>query len=331
MKSSKICAMTVEVLRGDKVECVHNVHLVVMNSKNQIIESYGDPNLKCFPRSAIKLLQAIPFVESGAIEKFNLTEKEIVLSCASHQAEPFHLECLQAWAKKMQIEEADLACGPHLPLHGPSADALKAKDQKPNRWMNNCSGKHLGFLATALMKNESINDYHKLNHPVQQRVIAEMFKHMGLDKNTSIENPWGIDGCGIPTGYFPLQSWVQGLGVFFNSQNAAAQKILKAIQKFPEYLGGSDNLSSDVIKISQGQMIVKSGAEAFFLGFFPALGVSVGFKVEDGSQRAVPAVIQWILKKYSNQDVVDEFEKKYSSKLLNTLDEVVGEVRVSLG
>lgn len=311
----------VEVLRGDHVESRHDVHLVVLDEKNRLVESFGDPDFKTFPRSAIKPMQAFPFLNSGAIEKFDLSETEIVLSCASHQGEDFHIEAVQKWAAKMGVRESDLACGPQQPGQ--------------TRWMNNCSGKHLGFIATALMNKEPIQGYHLYDHPVQQRVIKAVCDFTGIENHKDL---WAVDGCGIPTGYFPLQSWVRGLGVFFSSQNVAgrsdsvnlqARRILHAIQKHPQYLGGTNNISSDLIAITEGKMIVKSGAEAFYLGFWPEKRLSFGFKIEDGSSRAVSAVLKFLVQKYLplSPSQWQQLESKLPTTITNTLGEVVGQIQ----
>ena len=40
-----------------------------------------------FPDHQLKIFQAIPFVSTKAIKKFNLNKKIIALSCSSHRGE----------------------------------------------------------------------------------------------------------------------------------------------------------------------------------------------------------------------------------------------------
>ena len=60
----------IEVWRGDFLESQHSGHAVVCDSRGGIIESWGNPNQVILPRSACKMLQALPLIESGAAEKF---------------------------------------------------------------------------------------------------------------------------------------------------------------------------------------------------------------------------------------------------------------------
>jgi hypothetical protein len=43
-----------------------------------------------FPRSAVKVLQALPLVASGAAEQLGLGDAELAVACASHNGEPEH-------------------------------------------------------------------------------------------------------------------------------------------------------------------------------------------------------------------------------------------------
>ena len=48
----------------------------------------GDIERPIFPRSAVKVLQALPLVASGAADRWQLTDEELALACASHGGEP---------------------------------------------------------------------------------------------------------------------------------------------------------------------------------------------------------------------------------------------------
>ena len=58
----------VEVLRGETVESSHRGALAVLDADGGVLASLGDIDRPAFPRSAVKLLQALPLVESGAAE-----------------------------------------------------------------------------------------------------------------------------------------------------------------------------------------------------------------------------------------------------------------------
>ncbi|MFT5968110.1 MAG: L-asparaginase II, partial [Yoonia sp.] len=89
----------VEVWRGDLLECVHQGHAVVCDEAGQIIRAWGDPDAVIYPRSSCKMVQALPLIESGAADAYGLTQKQLALSCASHNGAAIHVDAVNAWIK----------------------------------------------------------------------------------------------------------------------------------------------------------------------------------------------------------------------------------------
>ena len=75
----------VDFIRGKKIESSHRVKALVTNIDGKILFSTNNDNDFFFPRSSIKIFQAIPFVMSGAAKKYKLNGKQIALACASHK------------------------------------------------------------------------------------------------------------------------------------------------------------------------------------------------------------------------------------------------------
>ena len=82
--------IAVEVMRGALVESRHRASAVVVDAKGKIHRQWGDIDQAVYPRSAIKSLQALPLIETGAADAYDLGDKQIALACASHGAEGFH-------------------------------------------------------------------------------------------------------------------------------------------------------------------------------------------------------------------------------------------------
>src|SRR5688572_23542258 len=133
-------------MRGDVVESSHRVHVAVCHAEQGLVASAGNPAHQSFVRSAIKMFQVMPFVEAGGVAHFGITSAELALCTASHGGEPFHVAAAQSILAKAKVAEAALVCGPHPPLHEPTAGAMIAAGEKPGRIHNNCSGKHAGML-----------------------------------------------------------------------------------------------------------------------------------------------------------------------------------------
>ena len=79
--------VVVEVLRGGRVESAHRGAGAVVDADGRIALSFGDLDRPVYPRSAVKALQALPLIESGAADRLGLSDAEIALACASHSGE----------------------------------------------------------------------------------------------------------------------------------------------------------------------------------------------------------------------------------------------------
>ena len=81
--------------RANIVESYHKIKLLIEDLNGKTLISSGNENDFIYPRSSIKIFQAIPFVYSNAINKFKLNSKIIALSCSSHRGESYHLKELE--------------------------------------------------------------------------------------------------------------------------------------------------------------------------------------------------------------------------------------------
>lgn len=83
-------ANLVELWRGGQLESVHAGHAVVMNSRGEIVKSWGNPDHVTFPRSSAKILQALPMVESGVADRMGLSTAPVgaVLRVAFWRGDP---------------------------------------------------------------------------------------------------------------------------------------------------------------------------------------------------------------------------------------------------
>ncbi|HIC81246.1 MAG TPA: asparaginase, partial [Kiloniellaceae bacterium] len=193
--------LLVEVTRGAMVESRHRAALAVVDSGGKVVLSAGDVGRPVYARSAIKSLQALALVESGAADAFEVSDAELAMACASHSGEPRHVETAEAWLARIGCSVGDLECGPQLPVHEPSMIALLADGRLPTPAHNNCSGKHSGFLTLARHMDVATRGYVKIEHPVQQRILGVLEGMTGLDLGAA---PRGVDGCGIPVLGIPL-------------------------------------------------------------------------------------------------------------------------------
>ena len=114
----------VEATRGDMIESRHRGAVAVVDAAGRFVLALGDVERPVFARSAIKPLQALPLVESGAADRFGLTAEELALACASPHGESVHVTAVAHWLERLGLGPDDLECGAHLPNDTAAAQAL---------------------------------------------------------------------------------------------------------------------------------------------------------------------------------------------------------------
>src|SRR3984893_3893934 len=191
----------VEVLRGGLVESVHRGAVCVVDARGATVLALGDVTAPVFPRSAVKALQALPLVESGAADRYRLGDEELALACGSHGGEPAHVAVVERMLARAGLDATALECGAHRPSHSPSAEVLVRAGRAASALHNNCSGKHAGFLCLARHLGVEHRGYVALNHPVQRAVRTAIEQLTGA---TLGEDRCGVDGCFVPTWRGPL-------------------------------------------------------------------------------------------------------------------------------
>lgn len=325
--------MLVEVTRGPIVESTHQVMVDIVDAHGKQINSWGNINYLTVPRSAIKMLQALPILESGAADKFGLSEKHLCLACASHHAQKEHLTALKEWFEKVPLKESQLACGPHAPVNQAAAHDLIRRNAAPTPIMNNCSGKHAGILTTCVHLGEKTENYEKFDHPAQKRLRKVLTETMKVDHD---KLPHGIDGCSMPTYAVPLQNLAIGMSTMINPsetevRRTAAKRILQAIIHEPIYISGTEDFTAVVNQKTSGRSILKAGAEGVFSGLIPGKGIAFALKAADGSKRAAEFVAAQILRSYGGLTDAEYNEMKAFTQptLTNWAGTEVGKIRLA--
>lgn len=284
-----------EVWRGAFLECVHEGDAVVCNAAGDIIHAWGDPQKVFLPRSSCKMIQALPLIESGAANAFGLTQDQLALSCASHQAAAIHTDRVQTWLANLDLSDDDLRCGKQEPNDRDANHSLIQGKVTPCRYHNNCSGKHSGFLTV----NKHLGggaEYIDPSHPVQL-AVREAFEDL-----TDMESPGhGIDGCSAPNFATTLQGLARAMAFFASAnggsgvRNGAAEKLLQAMMAFPELVAGEGRACTDLMRAMDGKVAVKGGAEGAYIAILPEKGLGVALKIRDGASRGSECAMAAIL------------------------------------
>ena len=248
----------------------------------------------------MKLLQALPLVESGAADQLGLSDEELALACASHGGEEPHVRTAASMLAKAGLDLEALECGTHWPSLDTAARALAAKGLEPTALNNNCSGKHAGFLCLACAMHGRIdlkqyaNGYVQADHPVMREVTATLQAVTGFDPESA---PQGADGCSIPTYAIALRRLAHafarvGSGVGLRPGHArAAQRLRGAIAVSPFMVAGTGRFDTRVMQLLGERVCCKVGAEGMFCAALPSLGQGVAIKIDDGNNSRAAEVV----------------------------------------
>ncbi len=327
--------ITTYVTRGNILESKHEVNCYLGSTSGDNIFSTDSKNNLIYPRSSIKIFQGIPFSLSKAAEKYSLNKKQIALSCSSHCGEEFHVKELMNWLEKINLKITDLKCGIHNPLHPMSSNKLLLSGRLPTQIHNNCAGKHLAMLTSCIINNFPIKNYVDFNHPhqINIRKVFSVFTENIISKKN-----YGIDGCSAPQYAFTIKDLSNALSNLLKSYNGAfeysknIQLMIRAILTNPKFIGGSNNLDSNLIKISNKKIFCKGGAEGVFLFAHLKKNIFGIFKVKDGNERALPSAIYALFKEFKilNSEELKKFKSWNKISLFNHAKIKVGSIKTTI-
>jgi L-asparaginase II len=290
----------VEVLRGSLVESRHRGAVAVADADGATVLAIGDVTTPIFPRSAVKALQALPLVETGAAAAFGFGDEELALACASHSGEAGHVAGVTRMLAKAGLDATALRCGAHWPM-AQSAVAALARTGEPSALHNNCSGKHAGFLCVACAKGIDHADYWRPQHPVQREVRAVLEDLTGAVLG---DDRRAIDGCSVPTWAIPLQNLAFAFAKFTTGRSLAperahaAARLCAACAQKPWHVAGTGRFCTEIMQLFGARVFVKTGAEGVYCGALPELGLGIALKCDDGAGRAAQAVMAAVIARF---------------------------------
>jgi L-asparaginase II len=341
--------MRVEQLRGGVVEAWHDVHVAVADSTGRFVARTGDPDLVTFWRSAAKPFQALALVEDGVAERFGLTSEDLALACASHSSEPAQVARVRELLAKIGCAERDLVCGPHPPLSDRVAQDYQTRGVRLTAVYSNCSGKHAGMLALARHHGWPTEFYTRLEHPVQQRCLAEVSRWTDVPV---AEIKTAVDGCGVVCFGLPLRNmalaYARLANAEFGMRNAelpeeiarattptdilrtphSALRIVEAMLRHPDLIAGEGRPCTDLMRAHPGRVIAKVGAEGVYCALLTRERLGVALKVSDGHTIGSALAMAAVLEELGLRPRPDSLAARPS---VNTRGDTVGELRVKGG
>lgn len=317
--------MWVEELRGAVVETRHRVHAAVADAHGRLLAHAGDPELVTFWRSGAKPFQAWPLVADGVVDRFGITTRELAVCCASHSSEPGQIEIVRGLLARIGCSERDLMCGPHPPLSLPVAQDYERRGVRLTAVYSNCSGKHTGMLALARHHGWPVEFYTRLEHPVQQRILAEVSRWTGLPAE---QVGTAVDGCGVVCFALPLRNMAWAYAQLGQGENGTGPGVVAAMLRHPELVAGAGRPCTEIMRAHPGRVVAKVGAAGVYCAFLVNERCGVALKVEDGHGEAAVLAMGAILLELGLRPLPETILRR---AIINTRGETVGELRVKGG
>lgn len=283
------------VIRSGLEESVHTGDVAVVDSDERVVAYVGDPDRVVFARSSMKPLQASVSLSSAPLD---FGDKEIAVMCASHNAEPVHIEAVRSLLARGGVGEDALRC----PLARPWDDESLAADPARRRINSDCSGKHAGMLAACRAQGWPLDSYRDPEHPLQQQILRAVLAASGEERVHV-----GVDGCGVPVHGMPLRAMATIYARLARPERLGelqehAGRAVGAMRAEPYLVAGRNRPDTAVMR-EAAAVIAKGGAEGLMCAALLDRGLGLAVKSRDGGSRAVGAALIHVLR---SLDVLDD-------------------------
>lgn len=308
----------VEVHRGALVESRHRVAACAVAASGRTLLEIGTVDVPIYLRSAAKPFIAAAAVRAGAVDAFGFDECEVALMCASHAAEPEHIEGVRSMLRKAEIDPAALRCG-----------------GTPSALYNNCSGKHAGILAFAKHIGAPLDTYLEPDNPVQREILALCER---VVREPLPAERIAVDGCGIPVFATSLRRAAHAFARFATLEDLeirdrdALARVRTAMAAFPWHVSGTGRFDTALISESGGSIVGKGGAEGVHGSALVAERAGLAVKVIDGNGRATAPVVVALLERLDAIDpaLASALGSYREPAVYNVAGRIVGKIRASV-
>ncbi len=318
--------------RGEVADLFSTGYVTVSDHTGKLLYHAGNPDHIAFARSCTKLIQVLPVIESGATEKYGISESEISTMCSSHHGEPLHQEAVMSILKKADLPLSALQCGVHYPYNKALAEKMKCEGIEPSSLTQNCSGKHSGMLICSKHLGDSLENYYELSHPHQQRILqilSELCNYPVGDIQI------GIDGCGVPVHAMPMQAFSTGYAklampsMFPSPRREAIEKMLISIEHNPVHISGTDTFTTRLNTVVGDRIVGKLGAAGFYTIGVKGKGIGIAVKSDSGITAMTDLAVMETLRQLElvTDSEYNEILPKETLQSFNHKGEIVGETR----
>ena len=303
--------LEVHLLREGILESSHHVEATVCDTKGRVLLVAGSSESSAFIRSALKPFQALAVTTTGTLQKYGLSDRDLAIICSSHQGKIEHARQAFNILWRADVDPLALEC----PIPAGSNNPLE----------HNCSGKHAGTLAVCQNLDLPLHNYTKHSHPVQQLVLGKISELLGMP---GAELLGAQDDCGMPTYQMQLQQMAHLYAQLAAGTSLDLERITRAMTYYPRMIAGEGAFDTELMRLSEGELVSKSGAEGIQCIGRVGEGMGLAIKVKDGARRAKYATAIHLLKQMGwispaiSEMLCDSFVQLSSFTRLETVGEM---------
>lgn len=278
-KRTQAADLEISLLREGITESIHHAQAVVCDSRGRVLSVAGDSESAFFIRSALKPFQALAVTTTGALERFDLSNRDLAIICGSHKGTVEQVRQVFNILWHCDVDPTTLKCpippGGHSPLQ------------------HNCSGKHAGMLAVCQQRNWPLQTYLQRNHPIQQLILSKVAELLQMPAAEFIS---AHDDCGVPTYFMQLGQMAALYARLSSGDSLDMERVVRAMTYHPTMVAGEGHFDTELMRLSQGEIVSKTGAEGIQCIGRIGEGMGLAIKVIDGAKRAKYAVAIHLLK-----------------------------------
>lgn len=270
--------LAINLLREGLKESTHYAEAVVCDTKGRVLSVAGDAESSAFIRSALKPFQALAVIGTGAFDHYHLSDQDLAVICSSHQGTKEHARQVFRILWQADLEADVLQC----PIPAGKDSALE----------HNCSGKHAGMLLTCKHCNWGLGSYMEKSHPVQELILSKVAELLHMPPQEFIA---ARDDCGVPTYLMQLSQMATLYAQLASGDRLDVERIVRAMTYHPTMVSGKGGFDTELMRLSEGEIVSKSGAEGIQCIGRVGEGLGLAIKVRDGAKRAKYAVALYLL------------------------------------
>lgn len=310
-KRTQTSQLEVRLLREGIVESIHQVQATVCDHRGRVLSVAGNADTATFVRSALKPFQALAVTTTGTLERYDLTDLDLAIICSSHQGTTEQARQVFNVLWRCDIDPSKLQC------------PTPANKNSPLQY--NCSGKHAGMLAVCQQRSWPMESYLQMKHPAQQLIISKVAELLAMP---AAEFIGARDDCGAPTYLLQLSQMATLYAKLASGDSLDLERIVRAMTYHPEMVGGEGSFDTELMRLTAGEIVSKSGAEGVQCIGRVGEGMGLAIKVNDGAKRAKYAVAIHLLTQmgWISPTIAETLAENYMSLSNVKRLEVIGEM-----